>query len=178
MYEDVFRMIVLSAAPEKKFRSGSYLQQRFKRSKGEMMGKQHLRILIALIGVAASGIAVKGQAIDRLVVKVPYEFVVDGKILPAGTYKVDRASGIDDWVLIFSNLEKSTSLIVTPSTVDSKASEQASVSFERIGGQLFLSKIETADHAFTIPVSRAEIIEASAQSQGGTSAAGGSAGSH
>jgi hypothetical protein len=143
-----------------------------------MMGKQYLRILIALIGVAASGMAVKGQAIDRLVVKVPYEFVVDGKILPAGTYRLDRASGTDDRVLIFSNLEKSTSLIVTPSTVDSKASEQASVSFERIGGQLFLSKIETADHVFTIPVSHAEIMEASAQSQGGTSAAGGSAGSH
>ena len=140
------------------------------------MRKQYLRILIALIGVAASGMAVKGQAVDRLVVNVPYEFVVDGKILPAGTYKLDRASGIDDRVLIFSNFEKSTSLIVTPSVVDGKANEHASVSFERIGGQLFLSKIETADHIFTIPVSRTEILEASARSQGGTSASGGSAG--
>jgi hypothetical protein len=168
MYEDVFRMIVLSAAQEK-IRSGSYLEQRFKRPKGEMMRKQYLRILIALIGIAASGIAAKGQAVDRLVVNVPYEFVVDGKILPAGTYKLDR-------VLIFSNFEKSTSLIVTPSVVDGKANEHASVSFERIGGQLFLSKIETADHIFTIPVSRTEILEASARSQGGTSASGGSAG--
>jgi len=140
------------------------------------MRKQYLRILIALIGIAASGIAAKGQAVDRLVVNVPYEFVVDGKILPAGTYKLDRASGIDDRVLIFSNFEKSTSLIVTPSVVDSKASEQGSVSFERIGGQLFLSKIETADHIFTIPVSRTEILEASTQSQGGASVSGGSAG--
>jgi len=140
------------------------------------MRKQYLRILIALIGVAASGLAAKGQAVDRLVVNVPYEFVVDGKILPAGTYRLDRASGIDDRVLIFSNFEKSTSLIVTPSVVDSKASEHPNVSFERVGGQLFLAKIETADHIFTIPVSRTEIMEASAHSQGGTSAAGGSAG--
>ena len=140
------------------------------------MSKQYLRILIALIGVAASGMAAKGQAVDRLVVKVPYEFVVDGKILPAGTYRLDRASGIDDRVLIFSNVEKSTSLIVAPSMVDSKASEQPSVSFQRIGGQLFLRKIETADHVFTIPVSRAEILEASAQSQSGASASGASAG--
>jgi hypothetical protein len=141
-----------------------------------MMRKQYLRILIALIGVAASGMAVKGQAVDRLVVNIPYEFVVDGKILPAGTYRLDRASGTNDRVLIFSNFEKSTSLIVTPSEVDSKESEQARVSFERIGGQLFLSKIETADHVFTIPVSHAEIMEASAHSQAGSSAAGGSAG--
>jgi len=44
--------------------------------------------------------------------------------------------------------------------------------FEQIDGQHFLSKIETADHVFTIPVSRSEILEAAAKSARGTSASG------
>jgi hypothetical protein len=40
-----------------------------------MMRKQGLRFLIALIGVAGLGAATKGQAIDQVVVKIPYEFV-------------------------------------------------------------------------------------------------------
>jgi hypothetical protein len=53
-----------------------------------MTRKQYLRILIALIGVAGLGIAAKSQEADKIVVSMPYEFVVVGKTLSAGTYGV------------------------------------------------------------------------------------------
>ena len=55
-----------------------------------MTRKQYLRILIALIGVDGLGIAAKSQETDKIVVNIPYEIVVVGKTLPAGTHGVSR----------------------------------------------------------------------------------------
>jgi hypothetical protein len=141
------------------------------------MRKQCLRILIALIGVAGLGMAARGQAIDQIVLNIPYEFVVAGKTLPAGTYRVRRLRDGDPDVLILSSFENRTNAIVLPTTkVDSSSADKAQVSFEEVGGEHFLSKIETADHVFTIGVSHSEILEAAARSNSGTSASGSSAG--
>jgi hypothetical protein len=66
--------------------------------------------------------------------------------------------------------------MVLSTSVESTQADKPEVSFEQVGGQHFLSKIETADHVFTIPVSRSEILEATARSHSGTSASGTSAG--
>ena len=50
------------------------------------MRRQCLRIVIALIAVAVFGIGVKAQVLDQIEVNIPYQFVVAGKTLPAGTY--------------------------------------------------------------------------------------------
>jgi hypothetical protein len=50
---------------------------------------QYLRILIA-VGVDGLGIAAKSQETDKIVVNIPYEFVVVVKTLPASTYGVSR----------------------------------------------------------------------------------------
>ncbi len=136
------------------------------------MRKHYLRFLIALIGVAGLGTAAKGQAVDQIVVNIPYEFVVAGKTLPAGTYRVNRLSNIHPEVLILSNFESRAGLMVRSTEVESTRADKPEVSFEQIDAQHFLSKIETADHVFTIPVSRSEILEAAAKSARGTSASG------
>ena len=140
--------------------------------KGELMRKNYLRFLIALIGVAGLGVAAKGQAVDQIVVNIPYEFVVDGKTLPPGTYRVNRLSDIHPEVLILSSFDGRAGLMVRSTEVESTRADKPEVSFEQIDGQHFLSKIETADHVFTIPVSRSEILEAAAKSARGTSASG------
>ncbi len=142
------------------------------------MRKQCLRILIALIGAAGLGMAAKGQVVDQIVVNIPYEFVVGGKTLPAGTYTVKRLSDTDPSVLILSSFENRASAIVLPTQVESSSDDKTQVSFEEVGGEHFLSKIETADHLFTISVSRSAILEAAAKSHSGTSASGSSAGSN
>jgi len=140
--------------------------------KGELMRTYYLRFLIALVGVAGLGVAAKGQAVDQIVVNIPYEFVVAGKTLPPGTYRVDRLSDTDSGTLILSSFESSARVMVHSTAVERTQADKPEVSFEQIDGQHFLSKIETADHVFTIPVSRSEILEAAAKSARGTPASG------
>jgi hypothetical protein len=140
------------------------------------MEKQCMRILIALIGVAGLGMAARGQVPDQILVNIPYQFVVAGKTLPAGTYRVNRLSDADHETLILSSFESRARVMVLSTSVESTQADKPEVSFEQVGGQHFLSKIETADHVFTIPVSRSEILEAAARSHSGTSASGSSAG--
>jgi hypothetical protein len=123
-----------------------------------MMKKLCLRIAVALVSFAGLGITAKAQVVDQIVVTIPFEFVVAGKTLPAGAYRVNRVSD-DRWAgLILSSFENRASAIVLPNEVESAPTEKAHVSFETAGDEHFLSKIETADHVFTIPVSRAEIL--------------------
>jgi hypothetical protein len=143
-----------------------------------MMRKQYLRILIALIGAACSGMAAKSQTVDRIVVKIPYEFVVAGKTLPAGTYTVDRLRNSLARELVISSFENRASSIVIPTEVVTSKADKALVSFEQVGGQRFLSKVETADNVFTIPVSRSALMEAAAKSHSGASNLESAAGSH
>ena len=138
--------------------------------KGDVMKKQCMRILIALIGVAGLGMAARGQVPDQILVNIPYDFVVAGKTLPAGTYRVNRLSE-DKWAgLVFSSFENRASAIVHPMEVESAPGDKAHVSFETAGDEHFLSKIETADNVFTIPVSRAAMLLASGKSHTGTAA--------
>jgi len=141
-----------------------------------MMRKQCLRILIALIVVAGLGVAARAQAPDQILVNIPYEFVVAGKTLPAGTYRVNPASNTDRETLLLSNFESRATVMVLSSSIESTQASKPEVSFEQVGGQHFLSKIETADHVFTIPVPRSEILEAAGRSHSGTSTTGTSAG--
>jgi hypothetical protein len=142
------------------------------------MKKQCMRILIALIGVAGLGVAAKGQEADQIVVKIPYEFVASGKTLPAGTYKVNRVSNTNEKALVLSSFENHTGALVVATVVEGNDTGKASISFEQVGGEHFLSKIETAGHLYSISVSRSEILEAAARSHGGTSASGSSSGSN
>jgi len=129
-----------------------------------MMKKLCLRIAVALVSFAGLGITAKAQVVDQIVVTIPFEFVVAGKTLPAGTYRVNRASD-DRWAgLIFSSFENRASAIVLPNDVESAPADKAHVSFETAGDEHFLSKVETADNVFTIPVSRTAILLASGKS--------------
>ena len=142
------------------------------------MRKQYLRILIALIGAAGLAMTAKGQVVDQIVVNIPYEFVVAGKTLPAGTYRVNRVPNSSERALLLSSFENRAGAIVLATDVESIPADKAQVSFEQVEGQYFLSRIETADHVFTIPVYRSAIMEAAAKSHRGTSAAGSAAGSN
>jgi len=137
--------------------------------------KNLLRIAVALVGFAGLGITAKAQVADQIVVTIPFEFVVAGKTLPAGTYRVNRVAD-DKWEgLIFRSFENNAGVIVHPIEVESTPGDKAKVSFETAGGEHFLSKIQTADNVFTIPLSRAAILLASGKSHSNT-ASGSAAG--
>ena len=135
------------------------------------MRKQCLRILIAVLSVAGLGAAAKGQSLDKIAVKIPYGFVV------AGNYTVDRVTDGDPRALVLSSFDNHVSTIFLATDVEDSPAGEDEVSFEKIGGQHFVSQIKTSEHVFTILVTRSEILEAAARSNSGTSAPGSSAGS-
>jgi hypothetical protein len=146
-----------------------------------MMRKQYLRILIALISVAGFGLTARGQAVDQITVNIPYEFVVSGKILPAGDYKLyrlDQANGAN--VLLLTSFKSRANVLVLPNQHESGFADKAFVKFELYGEQHFLTTIQTGDNLFTIPVSRKQIMEAqaAAKSHMGTTTPVGSAGNN
>src|SRR4029077_1137455 len=139
------------------------------------MMKKLLRIAVALVGFAGLGITARAQDADQIVVTIPFEFVVAGTTLPAGTYRVNRV-GDDRWDgLIFRSFQNRAGVIVHPIEVKSAPADKTHVSFEKAGAEHFLSKIQTAYHVFTIPVSPAAILLASGKSHTNT-ASGTSAG--
>jgi hypothetical protein len=132
------------------------------------MRKQLLRVVIALIGVAGSAIAARAIAIDHIVVNIPYEFVVSGKTLPAGNYRVVRASDSNPGgPLVLSSLENHVSALVLPVTFEGSETDNAYIAFDVVGDQHFLSQIKTADHFFRIPVPRSAEKEGAMKSHNG-----------
>ena len=143
------------------------------------MRKHYFRILFALIGVAGLGIAAKGQAVDQIVVNIPYEFTVAGKTLPAGTYRLNRLSTIDPGALLLSNVKNGSNAIFRSTTqAENNSTDKVFIGFEQVGKQYFLNKIATNEHVFTISVSRSQLLEAAAKPASGGSASGASDGNN
>lgn len=140
------------------------------------MKKHYVRILSAFFGLAAFAFTAKGQTPDQLVVTIPYEFVVAGKTLPAGSYRINRVDK-NERLLVISSFENRAGVLVQPiEVVDKTGTEKPSVSFQMVGDRHVLSKIETAERVFTIPVSSPAVLEAGMKthSNPSTSASSGS----
>ena len=112
----------------------------------------YVRVLSAFVGLAALAAATRAQAIDQIIVDVPYDFVVSGKTLPAGAYRVKRADDRDNHVLAITSLENGGGVLLLSGVVSPTREEKPALGFEVIGDQHFLNRVETADHIFTIPV--------------------------
>jgi hypothetical protein len=165
-------MIVLIAVlGNKSFETAVIYNDAFK---GEMMRKHCLRILIVLFSFAGLGIAARAQVRDQVAVTIPFDFVIGGKTLPAGTYKVNRVTDTNRRILILHSFDNHTSALVVPSQIEDPSTDKVYVSFERVGGQYFLSKIATADDVFTIPMSRSATVEVAARNSAPASNGSGS----
>jgi hypothetical protein len=126
------------------------------------MKKHYLRILLALVGFAGFGSMARAQAHQEIVVTLPFEFMVAGKTLPAGTYMVSRIAD-ERSDLVLSNYDKHVSVLVHPIVVEGASADKPRVSFERVGETRFLTRIATHDKVYSIPVSGVAIIDEPAQ---------------
>ena len=125
------------------------------------MKKYFLRMIVPLFAFTALAFTAKAQESDQLNVNVPYEFVVGGKTMPAGTYRVGRINTSTESELFLSSFENHTGVLVVPSMwTDARSSGASSFTFELINGQHFLTKIETAEHVFTVRVPPSAIQQA------------------
>ena len=124
------------------------------------MKAHFLKVLLPVFAFAALALSAKAQVPDQLNVNVPYQFVVGGKTMPAGMYHLRRGSDSDVAQLVLTSFENHTGILLLPSEWADARTDAASLTFEQINGQHFLSKIATAEHVFTIPVSQSAVQDA------------------
>ncbi len=127
------------------------------------MKKKHASILLALIGVLGLGMAAQANSRAAATVTLPFEFVASGKTLPAGTYTLRAVSDDPTEGLILSSYENHVSVVVHPieiekATPEKTNAEKSSVSFQRVGEQHFLDRIQTTDTVYNLPVPRAAVL--------------------
>jgi hypothetical protein len=111
-----------------------------------------MRFLSAFFGLAALAAGTRAQAVDKIIVNISHEFVVAGTTLPAGRYTINRTNDFNATELEIFSYENHTGVLVFSSEMSPTREFKPAVTFEQIGDQQFLSKIETADHIFTIRV--------------------------
>ena len=114
-----------------------------------------LSFVAALLAAAASA-----GDVDRLVVNIPYDFVVSGKTLPAGTYTVQRLSDYDEHPLSISCVEHRTSAIIVSGEVEPAVQAHPSVTFINSRNRYFLTRIQTGQHVFNLRASNKSVQEA------------------
>lgn len=124
------------------------------------MKKQYLTVLFTLICVLGLGLGAQAQEEDTVLAKIPYEFVVAGQVLPAGTYRVRRINTTgSSRALEISSYETRSSAFLIPTVFDNFKTGHAQLNFEHVGNKYFLSAIETpiGTYAIAIPPSAVEL---------------------
>jgi hypothetical protein len=122
--------------------------------------KKYARILVVVTFLFGLGVAANAEIQAEIVAELPFEFVVRGKTLPAGTYTVKRLSDKAFDVLMITSCDNGTSVFVIPTEMEDAVSYKPKVSFHMVGEQHFLSTIQTADYVYTFPVSRSVVLAA------------------
>jgi len=115
--------------------------------------------LVALTCILAFGLTARADIRGQIRVMLPFEFVVDGETLPAGTYTLSSFTNDKSGGLILSNQDHRTSVFVHPVEIESASADKPQVSFRRVGGQLFLTRIQTAYDVYNIPVPHSVITQ-------------------
>jgi hypothetical protein len=137
--------------------------------------KKYARILCAVALLCGLSVAAQAELRDDVAVKVPFDFVVGKKTLPAGTYKVTSSSPTNS-TLRLTSLDNGASAVVLPFVGQSVNVDMPRLSFQQVGGQHFLSAIETAHNVYSIRVSPSRTMETAARLHDNGSASGDSAG--
>jgi len=133
------------------------------------MKRQSLRILLAILGLGVLSGTSKAQVLDQIIVTIPFQFVIAGKTLPAGTYEGHRVSDTGDRFagLVLNNVDDGVSAIILPVEVESTRG-QAKLGFDQVGDQHFLTRIETSDNVYNFEVPRKATLLASTPARAGT----------
>ena len=138
--------------------------------------KKYVRMLAAVTFLLGLGAAAKAESGTGIVVTLPFEFVVSGETLPAGTYTAVRLSDARVGGLRLTSRANGSSVFVLPNEVENTSTYKPQVSFRKVGEQHFLSAIQTADEVYNIPVPRSVILEAAAKSRDTVSVSGSAGG--
>jgi hypothetical protein len=138
--------------------------------------KKYAKILVAVTFLLGLGVAAKAETRPEITAKLPFQFVVGGKTLPAGTYRVSRLGDDPLSPLMLTNDNSTASVFVLPLSI-AASSDRPNVGFERVGARYLLNSIQTGDLVYNISVSRSLATVAAAKPHGNVSTSA-SAGGH
>ena len=115
-------------------------------------------MLPAMLLLMSGLMAAQSLTSSSVVAQVPFDFMVNNKIIPAGE-SVVRSTGIDGQMLAIRNFDARQSALTASSYSQSnQAADSTVLVFKRYGNQWFLSEIrlEGSNTAYKLPESRAE----------------------
>jgi hypothetical protein len=161
---------------QSKLESEADQQREPKRLIGETMKLKFASILFTLTCILGLSAAAKAEIRGQIRVTLPFEFVVDGETLPAGTYTLSSFSDDKFDGLILSNYDHRVSVFVHPVEIEGASADKPQVSFQRVGQQLFLTRIQTAYDVYNISLPRSVIMQFADGSHGNGTASESSSG--
>lgn len=122
--------------------------------------------LLALAGVAGLG---KAMAQNEIRVKVPFDFAVGNKTLPAGTYSITPVS---QWGIEIRNRDTNDSLLTLATHESNEQSKNVAV-FTKYSGHYFLREILCDSASINVDLPTTKIEERAHQEEAKNSTDGG-----
>jgi hypothetical protein len=133
--------------------------------------KEHSLRALLVVGVLL-GIAAGAHAQSLIVAKVPFDFMVSGMKLPAGTYGVDALQGNADTLVVHSSDWKLSAAAIVAAGGEAQSSANPKLVFHRYGDEYFLSAVRSPERVYPLGVSRPEQRLAKARGQNNVSISG------
>jgi hypothetical protein len=114
----------------------------------------YLNVVLSLTCLLGLGAGAHAQDASKLVTNVPFEFVVGGATLPAGTYTLSGgvAPVVNPDLVFIRSHGKGTFLL--PTVFEGSPAEHTQFDFEHVGDKYFLSKVETPWGVYSFGTSR------------------------
>jgi hypothetical protein len=134
------------------------------------MKNSYSSVVLTLACLLGLGISARAQDVDKVAVKVPFDFVAGGQTLPAGTYSVSRVSDKEVTALVIRSSDNSVFLL--PIVFNGASSDNAKLGFEHVGDKYFLSKVKTPAGVYAIRTPRALTQVAQMKDHGAVSSSG------
>jgi hypothetical protein len=118
------------------------------------MRKQILNVVVTLSVIATLSIAVFAALNNKITANVPFDFMVNGRTLPAGHYTVEPSS--TRGALVIRNQETKQAIGVIAQTLEVSAGTKPQLTFRRYGDQHFLAQVIGDARGSELPKSKAE----------------------
>lgn len=134
------------------------------------MNKSYLTVVLTLTCLLGLGTSACAQDTEGVVAKVPFEFVVGARTMPAGTYSIGRLTQDAHAGLIIRSSDNGALLL--PVAVDQDSAEQATLTFEHVGDKYFLTKADTPAGVYIFAIPRSMTVLAQVKVHGTLSSAG------
>ncbi len=126
---------------------------------GQDMKKIFVAVVAAGVLALAGGARAQGLSSDIGLFKAPFRFIVAGKLMPAGSYRVTTQGQGGSGVLLIESADKSAAAAFASATATPNpypGSTTVHVEFKNIDGQYFLTQISMPDQdARRIVISKA-----------------------